>query len=114
MRDPDLYELLEQVTEKVEDQNELAARRLADSRHLVIERHCPEHLIDSDDEFLLHLIVPRTWQCIAVRSNWPNMRKLLTYLTPRGLKNLIERARPCALHPPPSASDRTAESDARE
>ena len=43
MRD-DLYDLLDEVSSKVEDKNELAARRLADERRLVIERHCPDHL----------------------------------------------------------------------
>jgi hypothetical protein len=111
MRD-DLYDLLDEVSSKVEDKNELAARRLADERRLVIERHCPDHLIDSDAEFLLHLIGPRTWQCIAVRRNSANMRKPLTYLTPRVLKNLIEKPTPCTLHPPRSASEIEAASDA--
>jgi hypothetical protein len=97
--DLDMYDLLDHVSFEVEDKNELAARRLADERRLVIERHCNEHAIERDDEFTLHLIVPRTWTRIAVRRNWANMRRLLVEFTPRKLENLIEKATPCALHP---------------
>jgi hypothetical protein len=99
------YRLLDEVGLTLDDRNELEARRDASERRLVIDQHEIDHEDPHDYEYDVHLLDPRTATCIAVRKTWAGMRAFVDELSPIALRKLIERARPCAVHPPPITPD---------
>lgn len=83
----------------LEERSELAAWRAAAERRLFIEFQPLDRMNRDDDEYVLHLLVPDGWRCIAVRRSWSAMRRLVEDCRPIVVRRLIDKAKLCTLHP---------------
>jgi hypothetical protein len=102
--DEKYVDLLNAVRVDLDDRDELEARRSAAKRRLLIEVCDVKCVVASEPLSELHLLLP-SGRCIAVLHLWPQIERLIERLRPIMLRKVIARARPCALHPTPSAFD---------
>ena len=97
-------QLLDQVRVHLDAFDELEARRGAAKRRVLIDVCEVQGLVTASLLRELHLLLP-CGLCIGVVHTWGQMQELVDDLRPIVLRRLIGRARVCALHPQPSASE---------